>query len=818
MDISKYDHKRIEEKWQNIWHFETNETHTGEKFYMLEMLPYPSGKMHMGHVRNYTLGDVVARFKTMHGYNVLHPMGWDAFGLPAENAARQYGVDPASWTENNIAEMKAEMKRCGFSYDWSRELKTCDPDYYKHEQEFFIKFYEAGLIYQKESLVNWDPVDNTVLANEQVINGRGWRSGAIVEKKRMKQWFCRTTAYAEELLRDLEVLERWPDSVKTMQYNWIGRSEGALIKFKVVNSSDEIEVYTTRPDTIFGCSFIGIAYDHNILSIVDKTLEIEAFIRECTADSVAEAVIETKEKRGVFTGLYVNHPFDINVKIPVYIANFVLSTYGTGAVFGCPRHDERDYEFAQKYNLPIIRVVNDDGIMIHSQFLNGIHNFDAKKVVIQKLQEQEIGESKINYRLRDWGISRQKYWGCPIPMIHCKNCGTIPVKLADLPVKLPHDVDFSVNGNPLNHNTTWRSVKCHKCGEGAERETDTLDTFFDSSWYFAKYCTTDASLGIDKKKADFWMPVDCYVGGPEHSVTHLLYARFFTKALRDLGYWSINEPFKMMYTQGMVCNAAYKDNSGKWVESHDVTIKGSKYYRKSNGEEVTFIGAEKMSKSKLNGIEPREYIDKYGADTIRMFVLSDSPPDKNLDWNDAAVDGVYKFLQKLYRVVNTTSDYVDSYNAELEKLKNKTIASVTSNYNDLHINKVIANIRELSNALYITINKGISAQQRNDVIGIIATLLYPIIPHIAAEILQIINYNNALSWPIADAQFLVENTMTIVIQVNGKLRGTISVDVNSDQATIERMAMENHNVKNAINGCTINKIIYVKNKIINFIC
>lgn len=829
--MDKYDAKKIEAKWQNIWNFQTDESGAGEKFYMLEMLPYPSGKMHMGHVRNYTLGDAVARLKRMQGYNVLHPMGWDAFGLPAENAARQYGVDPATWTEKNIAEMKTEIQRCGFSYDWNREFRSCDPDYYKHQQEFFIRFYEAGLIYQKESYVNWDPVDNTVLANEQVINGRGWRSGALVEKKSMKQWFCRITTYASELLQDLKTLDEWPDSVKTMQQNWIGKSEGAVIKFKTIDFNNEIEVYTTRPDTIFGCSFIGIAYDHKILDVIDKTSEIEMFIRECELNSVSEVVIETQEKKGIFTGIYVQHPFDNNIKIPVYIANFVVSTYGTGAVFGCPGHDERDYEFAKKYNLQIKIVIENDankgcytgeGVMINSSFLNGMHNLDAKKEVIKQLEISNLGAAMTNYRLRDWGISRQKYWGCPIPMIFCKNCGTIPVERADLPIKLPKDIDFSVQGNPLNHHTTWKFIKCHKCGELAERETDTLDTFFDSSWYFAKYCTTDNSVGIAKEKTEFWMPVDCYIGGPEHSVTHLLYARFFTKALRDCGYWNINEPFKKMYTQGMVCNATYKDNSGKWVEFSDViTTKDRKFCRKSNGDEVSFVGYEKMSKSKLNGIEPREYIDKYGADTIRMFVLSDSPPDKHLDWNDTAVEGIYRFLQKLYKTCITLKDnsYENKENEYLKKLQHQTIAAVTEDYDNFHMNKVIARIRELSNALNDAIKDGIDFEHKRSVMQTIIQLLYPITPHITMELAEILHlHNDILCWPESDENLLIEDIITVVVQVNGKLRGTLKIQQDLQQNTVEELALQISSVQNAINNCSIKRTIYVKNRIINFIC
>jgi leucyl-tRNA synthetase len=812
-----YNYKEIESKWQSVWDYTTDEKKSGEKFYILEMWPYPSGKMHMGHVRNYTLGDVVARYKMMQGYNILHPMGWDAFGLPAENAAKQFGIHPGVWTEKNIAEMRSEIKRCGFSYDWNREVKTCDPEYYRNEQEFFIKFLEAGLIYQKESLVNWDPVDKTVLANEQVVNGRGWRSGAVVEKKSMKQWFCKITEFADELLTGLEKLDKWPESIRTMQHNWIGKSEGAIIKFNLIDSDECVEVYTTRPDTIFGCSFIGIAYDHKILDSIEKTPAMEKFISECVADSVSEAVIETKEKKGFKTGLYVTHPFDSTIKIPVYIANFVLSTYGTGCIFGCPAHDERDAEFAKKYDLPI-KVVVDNDTMVNSEFLDGMSTNEAKKAVVNALEDKKIGHSKVNYRLRDWGISRQKYWGCPIPIIHCEKCGVLPVKLEHLPVTLPTDVDFTVQGNPLTSHSDWKNVKCHGCGGDAERETDTLDTFFDSSWYFARFCTTDSSKAIDKEKTDFWMNIDCYIGGPEHAVMHMLYARFFTKALKKCGYWDFDEPFNLFYTQGMVCNAAYKDSKGMWVEFVDIDTRDGKLYKKNSDEEVFFVGSEKMSKSKKNGIEPRDYINRFGADTVRMFVLSDSPPDKDLDWNDSAVEGVHKYLQKLYKISQNITNASENYDLELQKLQHKTISSVTNDYNDFHINKAIARVRELNNAFNEAFNKGISNKQQKEIIRTIVQLLHPIVPHITAEIWEVVGDDNQMLWPIADENLIVDDEVTVAVQVRGKLRGTLSIKQDLDQNEVERLALEIPSTKNAIGDNKISKVIYIKNKVINFIC
>lgn len=819
--MQQYDHIKIERKWQS--EHKVSYEDKDKKFYVLEMFPYPSGKLHMGHVRNYTLGDVYARFMQMNGYQVLHPMGWDAFGLPAENAARQFGVHPADWTEQNIQEMRTEIKRFGFSYDWQREIKTCDPDYYKHEQEFFIKFFEKGLIYQKESLVNWDPVDNTVLANEQVINGKGWRSGAIVEKKSMRQWFCKITDFADDLLNGIDSLDQWPDSIKSMQRNWIGKSAGAIIKFKISGWNEYIEVFTTRPDTIFGCSFIAIAYNHKAIDLIEKNSETEAFLEECSHDSTSEAVITTK--KGVHTNLYVEHPFDASIQIPIYIANFVLSTYGTGAVFGCPAHDERDYEFATKYNLPIKRVVEGgeegcytgDGTMINSAFLDGMHNTLAKSEIIKRLQDLQIGHATIIYRLHDWGISRQKYWGCPIPIIYCSNCGAIPVALQDLPVKLPLDIDVSVQGNPLSSHPTWKHVDCHRCGAAAERETDTLDTFFESSWYFARFCTRDKDKAIDKEMTNKWMPVDCYIGGSEHAVMHLLYARFFTKALKKCGYWDFEEPFKRLYTQGMVCSAAYKDSKDMWVEASDVESLNGKYYMKSSNEEVFFVGHEKMSKSKKNGVKPEVYIERFGADTLRMFVMSDSPPNKDLNWNDDAVEGVSRYLQRLYKTAFLDCQG-DNHDAALEQLQHRTIARVTEDYNDFHINKAIARVRELNNALNDAIFKGISNSQKISVMKTIVELLHPIIPHITAEILEAIGCGNRMAWPQANAKFLVDNVITVVVQVNGKLRSTLVTPKNSPQFELEKRALELLTVKNAIAGKSISKVIYVQDKILNFIC
>ncbi len=805
-----YQPKTVEAKWQKIWSNQTLET-KGEKFYLLEMFPYPSGKIHMGHIRNYTLGDMMARFKQLEGYSVLHPMGWDAFGLPAENAARQKGANPADWTEKNITEMREELKLCGFSYDWSREIKTCDPDYYKHEQEFFIKMYEAGLIYQKEALVNWDPIDKTVLANEQVINGRGWRSGALVEKKRMKQWFCKITDLAEDLLAGLKDLKNWPDSIKTMQENWIGKSQGALIKFKL-EEKDYLEIYSTRPETIYGCTFIALAYDHPLVAQLEKTPQLEAFIKRASSDALSEAILETREKEGYFTGLYAEHPLDPSKKVPLYLANFVLSSYGTGAIFGCPAEDSRDKDFAIKYTLPEISVIDpENNLMINSDFLNGLTVEEAKKQVIQRLEEKGLGQAKINYRLRDWGISRQKYWGCPIPMIHCKNCGTIPA--VSLPVTLPGDPDFSKGGNPLDLHETWSKVTCHLCHSEAEREKDTLDTFFESSWYFARFCTKNSEVAIDKEACEKWLPVDYYIGGAEHAVLHLLYARFFTKALKKLGYWNLDEPFKGLFTQGMLCNKAYKDQKGFWVEAQEVQKIGDKYYHK--GEEVFLVGSEKMSKSKKNGIAPLDYLAKYGADTIRLFCLSDTPPDKDLDWNDSAVQGSFKYLSRLYKL----SEELDSkghYQEELDIFLHKTIKAVTELYSIFHTNSALAKIRELTNKLTDYLGIGLDAKQAKEVFTTILVLLHPVVPHITAELWSH-HKKTPMAWPLFDEQRLLEETITLVVQVDGKLRGTLSLPKDLPQEQVVQASLDLPKIQELLAGKEAQKIIFITNKIINFL-
>lgn len=829
----------IEQKWQQIWQeekaFEVPNESSKPKYYVLEMLPYPSGKIHVGHVRNYSIGDVVARFMTMQGFNVLHPMGWDSFGLPAENAAIKNNYHPKEWTYSNIENMKKQLKSMGFSYDWSREINSCDPDYYKHEQKFFLELYERNLAYQKESLVNWDPVDNTVLANEQVVDGRGWRSGAIVEKRYLKQWFLKITNYAEELLNEIPNLTEWSEAVRSMQEKWIGKSVGANFRFKIKNNEDTIEVFSTKPETIFGASFVGIAFNHPIIEkLVSKTPEIENFIAKCSNIS-GSAELDKAEKEGVFTGLYVIHPFDSNITIPVVITNFVLMDYGTGAVFGCPAHDQRDHELAVKMKLPIKQVIEadtdvqkaaytDDGIIINSSFLNGLSTNEAKQKVIEEFEKLGIGKCTINYRLKDWGISRQRFWGCPIPVIHCDSCGLVTVPDSNLPITLPEDVKFDGHGNPLDNHPTWKHVNCPKCSKPAIRETDTFDTFFESSWYFTRYCNSQALEMTDKKACDYWLPVDKYIGGIEHAVMHLLYARFFTKVMNEQDYVSVREPFKGLFTQGMVLHSTYKDEHNNWLYPEEVIKKGNEFFHKENGGLVTQGRIEKMSKSKKNLIDLETMQQQYCADAIRFFVLSDSPPEKDLEWSASGIEGSARFINKLEQMQETIIKLSDNKNTnkELKRLIHFTIKHVAEDIKHFALNRAIARMRELFNAISSEINKEeIDVQNAKHGFNVLIQLLNPFIPHITEEIWQKLGHKTFLynaAFPAFDESMLELDTYVIAVQVNGKLRDTYEFNTSASEDEIKQIAINLPKVQKFLEGKEPKKIILVPKKIINIIC
>lgn len=838
MEQTKVYSKNIDQKWQRIWEknncFRGKEDKQKQKYYVLEMFPYPSGKMHIGHLRNYTIGDVIARFKRRQGYNVLHPMGWDAFGLPAENAAIENKVHPKKWTLENIQNMKQQLYPIGITYDWDREIATCLPDYYKHEQAMFIDFYNTGVAYQKESWVNWDPVDCTVLANEQVEDGKGWRSGAPIERKKLKQWFLKITDFADELLKGITTLDHWPEKVKTMQENWIGKSEGAIIKFKVKNSNETIEVFTTRPDTIFGASFLGISAHHHLVQDLKKP-GLKEFIKECESIGTTEEALDTMEKKGFDTGLKAIHPLDETIELPIYIANFVLMEYGKGAIFGCPAHDERDHQFATKYNLKITQVVKPldsskiniskhpytgEGIIINSKFLNGLTVQEAKNKSIQEFERIGAGKREITYRLRDWGISRQRYWGCPIPIIYCNLCGTVPVPKEQLPVTLPEDVTFDKPGNPLEFHPTWKHVNCPKCGHNARRETDTFDTFMESSWYFIRFCNPHTNYAIDKAAADYWLPVDQYIGGIEHAVLHLLYARFFARALKRLGYISISEPFSRLLTQGMVIHETYKDENGKWLYPEEVTKKDGKAYHKNLGKDVYIGRLEKMSKSKKNVVTPDYITDNFGADTARMLLLSDSPPERDLEWTSFGVEGCYKYLCKLVSLSTNIESEDNTAETSEQSLKaiHQTIHNVTQDFEKFHFNKAIARIRELTN--YLFSNKLATSTYK---LGLetILQLLNPITPHITEELWKNLGNDNMLvdlKWPIANKDYLVNDITVVAVQVNGKMRGTIEIAMNSQENEALAKAMQLQTVHQQLTNKEIKKVIYIPNKIINILC
>ena len=853
----RYNAKVIESKWQAAWDAEGADRAEADsakpKYYVLEMFPYPSGKIHMGHVRNYTMGDVVARYKRARGFNVLHPMGWDAFGLPAENAAMERNVHPGEWTYKNISTMRRQLKSMGLSLDWEREIATCHPDYYVHQQRMFLDFLDADLAYRKESWVNWDPVDNTVLANEQVIEGRGWRSGALVEKRLLSQWFFRITEYAEELLEALNELDRWPDKVRTMQSNWIGRSTGARVNFELIGGygngepAKPLEVYTTRPDTLFGASFCALSPNHPLSTeLAHDNPAIAKFAEECNRLGTGEQAIEKAEKIGIDTGLRARHPFVEGLELPVFVANFVLMEYGTGAIFGCPAHDQRDLDFARKYGLPVIPVVCpqdqdaatfeigteafiDNGRLINSEFLNGLDVPSAIERAIDKLVANNQGEARINYRLRDWGISRQRYWGCPIPIIHCTNCGALPVPRSELPVLLPENVAFDTPGNPLDSHPTWRSVPCPACGAEAKRDSDTMDTFVDSSWYYARFCSPRASDPVLNKGVSQWLPVDQYIGGVEHAVLHLLYSRFYMRAMKRCGYVTIDEPFAGLFTQGMVCHETYQDTNGNWLYPEEVKPDGQGgVTRIEDGTVVTVGRSVSMSKSKRNVVDPEEIIESYGADTARLFMLSDSPPERDLEWSDTGIKGAWRFLGTLWRMVEELGTVASVPAAsggegasDMQRSIHSAIAGVTGDLEKFHFNRAVARIRQLTNELAEGARKTPDEQMTYRVgLEIVLRLLAPMTPHICAELWSRLGREEkllAMPWPEADEKYLQQKTVILPVQVNGKKRATIELPLDHDNSIAEVTALAHEGVQRAISGKEVRKVIVIPGKIVNVV-
>jgi leucyl-tRNA synthetase len=837
----RFDPATADTHWQRVWDeracFAADDASPKPRSYVLEMFPYPSGRIHIGHVRNYTMGDVLARYKRMTGHEVLHPMGWDAFGMPAENAAMEKGVHPGGWTRENIANMKAQLKRLGFALDWSRELATCEPDYYGHEQALFLDLYEAGLVYRKESSVNWDPVDQTVLANEQVIDGRGWRSGALVEKRKLNQWFLKITDFAEELLEGVQSLENWPDKVKLMQENWIGKSRGLQFRFKPVNFAGEIEVYSTRPDTIFGASFVAVAAEHPVAQAVAvNSPEAQAFIELCKQGGTTAAELETAEKLGFDTGYKVAHPFT-GEELPVWIANFVLMDYGTGAVMGVPGHDQRDFEFSTKYGLPIVRVVAadpadadapfkgeaeaGDGVLVNSDFLTGMSVAEAKASVIGRAESESWGQGKTVWRLRDWGVSRQRYWGTPIPFIHCEACGVVPVPKDQLPVVLPEDVDFQTPGNPLVRHATWKHVDCPDCGKPAVRETDTLDTFVDSSWYFLRFASQPGDKPFDAEVIKRWLPVEQYIGGIEHAILHLLYARFWTRALARIGKIDVKEPFASLFTQGMVTHETYfriDDSNGQPVYFAPTEIERSAESAKlkSDGAPVDVGRVIKMSKSKKNVVDPDAIVATYGADAIRWFMLSDSPPERDLPWSEAGIEGCWRFVQRLWRLFAQYDANASGDDKALDRKRDQTVALVAEDIEALSFNKAVARIYELTSA----VEKAIPSASRSAAIRTVLLLVAPMMPHLAEEAWSIMGGEDLVSlagWPPVDPALLVEDEVTIAVQVKGKLRDTLTVAKGTSKEELEALALASDKVQRALDGAAIRKVIVVPDRLVNLV-
>ncbi|MCP8891961.1 leucine--tRNA ligase [Sphingomonas faeni] len=887
---SRFNALKADAAWQKVWDerktFAADDLSTKPRSYVLEMFPYPSGRIHMGHVRNYTMGDVLARFRRMKGMEVLHPMGWDAFGMPAENAAMEKGVHPGTWTRANIATMKAQLKRLGFALDWTRELATCEPDYYGHEQALFLDLFAAGLVYRKESAVNWDPVDMTVLANEQVIDGRGWRSGALVERRKLSQWFLKITDFADELVDGLGALEHWPDKVKLMQENWIGRSQGLQFKFLLSSplpgregpgvgrpeadaavpreqptpnpslpgmGIESVEVFTTRPDTMFGSSFVAVAADHPIArAIAETNPDAAAFIELCKRGGTTAAELDTQEKLGFDTGLRAVHPLDKAWELPVYIANFVLMEYGTGAVFGVPAHDQRDLDFARKYDLPVKRVVSegDDeapvfvgdtawtgaGTIVNSHFLDGMDIEDAKRVVIERAEGEGWGKGTTVFRLRDWGVSRQRYWGTPIPIIHCDACGAVPVPKDQLPIVLPEDVSFDIPGNPLDRHPTWKHVPCPSCGGDARRETDTLDTFVDSSWYFIRFASQPDAKPFDRTGAEKWLPVNQYIGGVEHAILHLLYARFWTRALKHIGMLDIAEPFAGLFTQGMVTHETYwtmeqskpaseslddfleaQVHTRRWLSPDDIDKRDGKVFLRGTTDEVTVGRVEKMSKSKKNTVDPEPIVDQYGADAVRWFVLSDSPPERDLPWSESGIEGAWRFVQRLWRLIESDdAAKAEGEDIALRKLCHRTTIGIESDINALQFNKAVARLYSLCTA----IEKAPPSADRDEAVRTLLLLVSPMVPHVAEEAWATAGNDGLIAdaaWPIVDPAMLVDDEVTIAVQVNGKLRDTLVFPKGAPKDAVEAAALASEKIVRLLEGKPPRKVIVVPDRLVNIV-
>ncbi|MGE0847163.1 MAG: leucine--tRNA ligase [Flavobacteriaceae bacterium] len=866
MTSERYNAGPVEARWQAAWAdakvFETPDFDSRPAYYVLEMFPYPSGNIHMGHVRNYAMGDVLARYMRAKGFSVLHPMGWDAFGMPAENAAMDRGVHPAKWTYANIDTMRRQLKAMGLSLDWSREFATCDPSYYRHQQAMFLDFLEAGLVERRVSMVNWDPVDHTVLANEQVIDGRGWRSGAPVEKRELAQWFFRITDYAQDLLDALDRLTDWPEKVRLMQRNWIGRSEGLRFSFDLVDADgnpldDRLTVYTTRHDTIFGASFCAVAADHPLAKALEgQVAGLAEFRREAASLGTSEEAIERAEKRGIELRVYAVHPFRKDVRLPVYAANFVLMGYGEGAIFGCPAHDQRDLDFARKYGLPVVPVVAPEGVdpatfeigdeafldkdetgvrLINSDFLDGMNVDEAKEKVASLMEAAGTGERRVNFRLRDWGVSRQRYWGCPIPVVHCESCGIVPVPKEELPVRLPEDVTFDQPGNPLDRHEAWKNVPCPACGGPARRETDTCDTFVDSSWYFARFCSPHAEVPVERAAADRFLPVNQYIGGIEHAILHLLYSRFFSRAMRRTGHLGIDEPFASLFTQGMVIHETFRlEGSKEWVLPADAVQKDGAWVHRETGQPLVVGPAEKMSKSKKNVVDPEAIIEQYGADTARWFMLSDTPPERDIEWTEAGIAGAWRFVQRLWRLVHQVAalstpperpaEFSEVATA-LRRSVHQALAAVGEDIEKLRFNRAIAHVYESANALSAALQARGEGDQRLDwalreACEIIVRMAAPMIPHFAEEAWSVLGHDTMLAvsgWPAFDETLLVEDTITLPVQVNGKKRDELVIARDAAKADIESAALTLDGVRRAVGAAAVRKVIVVPGRIVNVV-